>query len=390
MGFCRRLSGACVGPHAQCVAGFRMLLSNFGVAGIVLGLAWVWTGTSQKLDAASLQDWDAAAAAAYLDDRQAWWMEWPRAARDHGTSCVSCHTTVPYALARTALRVAPTRIPSTVEGRLFESIERRVTAWQEVEPFYSDTEHRVGKSRESRGTEAILNALILMNRDAQAGVFAATTRQALNYLWELQLHVGEDSGAWPWLNFGLEPWETDAAQYLGAALAGVAIGTAPDDYVSEPRSQLGRARLVAYLSGVSDFQHLFNRLHGLWATTILEDGLTSLQQQSVITDTLGLQQKDGGWALSALGSFQRLDGTALDQSSDGYATGLVVFVLQRAGMSREDGRLLKGLNWLRAHQAEDGSWPASSLNKARNPFSARGRFMRDAATAYAVLALTGG
>ena len=29
---------------------------------------------------------------------------WPRAARDHGTFCVSCHTTLPYALAHAALR----------------------------------------------------------------------------------------------------------------------------------------------------------------------------------------------------------------------------------------------------------------------------------------------
>ena len=27
--------------------------------------------------------WDKKAAAAYLDRRQSWWMEWPKAARDH-------------------------------------------------------------------------------------------------------------------------------------------------------------------------------------------------------------------------------------------------------------------------------------------------------------------
>jgi hypothetical protein len=50
--------------------------------------------------------WNPKAAAAYLDRRQAWWMEWPRAQRDHGTFCVSCHTAVPYALSRSALRSA--------------------------------------------------------------------------------------------------------------------------------------------------------------------------------------------------------------------------------------------------------------------------------------------
>src|SRR6266481_7251800 len=46
------------------------------------------------------------AAAAYLDNRLDWWVHWPNAARDHDTSCVSCHTALPYALARPALHRA--------------------------------------------------------------------------------------------------------------------------------------------------------------------------------------------------------------------------------------------------------------------------------------------
>ena len=36
--------------------------------------------------------WDPKAAAAYLDYRAGWWMEWTGSARDHGTFCISCHT----------------------------------------------------------------------------------------------------------------------------------------------------------------------------------------------------------------------------------------------------------------------------------------------------------
>jgi squalene-hopene/tetraprenyl-beta-curcumene cyclase len=46
------------------------------------------------------------AATAYLDSRLDWWLHWPNAVRDHDTSCVSCHTALPYALARPALRAA--------------------------------------------------------------------------------------------------------------------------------------------------------------------------------------------------------------------------------------------------------------------------------------------
>jgi len=46
--------------------------------------------------------WNNQAAAGYLDARQAWWMHWPKAARDHDTFCISCHTVVPDLLARSA------------------------------------------------------------------------------------------------------------------------------------------------------------------------------------------------------------------------------------------------------------------------------------------------
>src|ERR1700741_5471209 len=50
--------------------------------------------------------WNPKAAAVYLDQRQAWWMDWPKAARDHDTFCISCHTAVTVARAWTALRSA--------------------------------------------------------------------------------------------------------------------------------------------------------------------------------------------------------------------------------------------------------------------------------------------
>jgi hypothetical protein len=47
-------------------------------------------------------NWNAEAAAHYLDNRAAWWETWPAAQRDHQTVCVSCHTILPYALSREA------------------------------------------------------------------------------------------------------------------------------------------------------------------------------------------------------------------------------------------------------------------------------------------------
>ena len=364
---------------------------RFGMIVLAGCLLAALVGGGDPVSAQESGAWDSDAAAAYLDARQAWWMDWPTAARDRGTFCVSCHTATPYALARTALRGTATHTPpGATEQRLLDNVERRVTAWHEVEPFYSDEQVRPGKTRESRGTEAILNAVILANRDARAGSLSETTRQALDNLWSLQMPSGDAEGAWPWLDFGLEPWETPTAQFYGAALAAVAVGTAPGDYRSTPMIEAELDRLGAYLRREADTQHLFNRLTVLWAAAVLPSALDSVQRREIITEAWRRQREDGGWSLASLGPFERKDGTAPETGSDGYATGLATYALQRAGIPRDDARLANGLRWLRRHQDPDGSWPASSLNRDRDPTSDRGRFMRDAATAYAVLALTAG
>ena len=73
--------------------------------------------------------------------------------------------------------------------------------------------------------------------------------------------------------------------------------------------------------------------------------------------------------------------------SDGYATGLAVLALRRAGVGADSAQLKKGIGWLVANQKE-GTWPTHYVNKARDPQDNIGKFMRDAATAFAILALT--
>ncbi|MGC1484507.1 MAG: hypothetical protein WA789_12000, partial [Candidatus Acidiferrum sp.] len=111
-------------------------------------------------DARGANSWDRKTAAAYLDQRAGWWMEWPKAARDHETFCVSCHTAVPYAMSRPLLRGALAEHgPSPNERRLLENVTKRVRLWKKVAPFYSDADRGAYKSVESRGTESVLNAL---------------------------------------------------------------------------------------------------------------------------------------------------------------------------------------------------------------------------------------
>ena len=123
--------------------------------------------------------WNPKAAADYLDERFTWWMNWPASARDHETFCISCHTVAPYALGRGALRGAlGERSPSPNEQKLLENVTKRVRMWKEVEPFYPDQLRGLPKTSESRGTESILDALILVWNDAPSGKLGADARLA--------------------------------------------------------------------------------------------------------------------------------------------------------------------------------------------------------------------
>lgn len=171
----------------------RYVVCGVAVA-MVVGLSWSNRAGAVR-DSAG---WSPTAAAAYLDQRMDWWTKWPTAARDHGTFCVSCHTVLPYALARPVLRQAlAEREPSANERLLVDNVTRRVRLWKDVEPFYPDQTRGLPKTSESRGTEAILNALILASRDALTASPSLTedTRRAFDNLWALQMKSGASR---PW------------------------------------------------------------------------------------------------------------------------------------------------------------------------------------------------
>ena len=339
--------------------------------------------------AAGAPSWNRQAAAAALDERQAWWATWPSAQRDRGTFCVSCHTALPYALARPGLRGSLGESQtSAAETALVENVLKRVRQWNEVAPFYADQRNGLPKTSESRGTESVLNAAILVAQDVTKGALGADTRTALANMWALQMKTGDLSGAWAWLNFKYEPWESEQAPYFGASIAAIAVGTAPGAYASAEENRAAVDALRGYLTKQLDRQHTFNRLMGLWASSKLTGTLTATQQRAIVDEALSKQQSDGGWSMSTLAPWKRSDGSQEDAASDGYATGLATLVLEQAGAA-SDPRVKRGLEWLMEHQDRStGRWTATSLNKQRDPKSDAGQFMSDAATAYAVLALT--
>jgi squalene-hopene/tetraprenyl-beta-curcumene cyclase len=335
------------------------------------------------------ETWSPEAAAAYLDRRADWWMTWRGAARDHGTFCISCHTTLPYALARGALRERlGDKTVSAREQKVVENVRTRVRRWMEGAPYYPNRPKDSAKAAESRATEAVLNALILADADARAGRLSEDTRTAFDNMWALQLTTGAGSGAWPWLQFGLDPWEGPNAGYFGAALAALAAGTAPGGYASEAAIQPGLARLRSYLDREYANQPLSNRVVLLWASTQLPGLAGQDRRARLVADLCDEQRPDGGWSLESLHQPAHAWGLRrMSSRTDGYATGLVTLVLLRTSGSA-DAHAASGVGWLVRHQnLPEGFWPAYSLNPAHDPDPDVGRFMNDAATAYAALAL---
>jgi hypothetical protein len=337
--------------------------------------------------------WDAAAAARYLDGRLAWWRQWPKAQRDHGTVCVSCHTSLPHVLARPALRsqLGDSR-RSAPELAMVDDVVKRVWLWSEVEPFYPDQTVGVPKSSESRGVESVLNALVLATRDQERGALGPDTRQAFANMWALQMKSGERKGGFAWLSFGLEPFESPAAPYWGGTLAALAVARAPDGYGADPAVAPQVEALRGFLrTGAAAGHSLYTRTLVLWADSELHGVLDADQRQGIVRDLSAAQRADGGWSLPGLSDWRRMDKSVLPEASDGYATAVVALVLREAATPSAAGPLKAARAWLVAHQDRaSGAVPARSINKDRPVGSDPYLFMTDEATGMAVLALRPG
>ena len=326
-------------------------------------------------------DWSPRLAADYLDSRQREWAAWPPAKATGGT-CVSCHTGATYLLARPALRRALGETqPTAYETGLLDGLRARVemTDANKLSPAV----RKEPRASEAVGVESIFAALFLASQDAGKSTLSPEAEKAFDRMWSLQ-----KPGGWAWFSLNLDPWEMPQSQFYGATLAALATAAAPVEYRNRTNVKEHLATLTAYLEREQRGQPMHNRLMALWASAKLPEALSSPVRHEIIDELWRSQQVDGGWTTMSLGPWAKHETAPASKGSDSYATALVAFILQQSGVRCDDKRLHRALDWLRAHQdRQSGSWAADSMNKVYPPDSMQVKFMRDAATSFAVLAL---
>jgi squalene-hopene/tetraprenyl-beta-curcumene cyclase len=310
-------------------------------------------------------DWNPRLAAEYMDARQKDWFAWPRA-NANATPCVSCHTNLTYLLARPLLRKAlGESAPTQYETGLLNMLKSRVSS--------TDGKTLYPKAKDPFATQEVAVEAIF------AAVFLTDSQESLDRMWRLQ----RKDGTWDWNMANLDPWEEPESEYYGAAFGAIAASREKGSKFAP-----NRASLEKYMRDGLDNQPMQNKLMALWASSQTRDLLPKSSKASIAAEAYRTQQPDGGWTAASLGPFRDHPDAPPSEGSNAYATAFTAFVLERAGVARSDARLERAVSWLRSHQnAETGAWEAMSMNRKYPAESMEIRFMQDAATGYAVMAL---
>jgi len=293
-----------------------------------------------------------AKAAHFLDAASLDWIETKK--------CGTCHTTYPYLMARPALK----EFAGSTEDVVRKFFEDRAANWDTNKPRWP--------------TEVVATASVLAYHDAQTtGKLHPITRQALDRMWKLQ----RPDGTWDWLKCDWPPSEHD--DYYGVLIAALGVGAAPDKYAETPAARAGLDKIRAYL-GTNPPPSLHHKAFLLWASSYVPDLMPAARRAAAVKELLAAQRPDGGWSLPSLGHWTWKGSRVNDPAgspSDGYATGLVLYGLSRAGVKADEPAAAKGIEWLRTHQRESGRWFTASYNDSKH------HYITNAGTAYAVLAL---
>jgi squalene-hopene/tetraprenyl-beta-curcumene cyclase len=340
-----RLLGAALLCGAVCVAARRL------VAAEPVTLENLVPPEPNRADEPLAKEFSLTKAVHFLDSASLDWQQ--------SWGCFTCHTNISYLIARPHVSADA---PAHREVRKYaeELISLR---WEEVGTRFDAEVIAIG-------------AAMSLNDAASTKKLHPLTRVALDRMWTAQRPEGD----WKWpTRCGWPPMETD--EHYGVTLAAIAAGSAPGDYAKTPAAEAGLAKIRKYLREHPPV-NLHHKAMVLWASTCVNDLMTTDERKACIAELKAAQKTNGGWAFAQLYPWKRADGKEQDLvTSDGYGTGFTIFVLRKAGVPVDDPAIAKGVAWLKTNQRASGRWFTRSLNKDNE------HFISHAGSAYAVMAL---
>ena len=352
-------------------------------AGEPISLANVEPPPAYSADEPAAGQFSLKQAAAYLDQTALDWQ------KTH--ACAACHTMLPYMIARPALSAISPQAPEI--RQFFEDI---AAGQRDAMPNYTC------KDVAAAVAIGVPWALVLNDRGT-TGRLHPLTRRALDRMWTFQ----RPDGSWEWPFRDTPPFKL--REHYGVTLAAVAAGMAPDDYAQTPAAAKGLEGIRGFLRNTPPVG-LHQQSMLLWASVYVPDLLSADSRAEILASLLATQRPDGGWALASLVDNTNNPALELEPrttgarsqagygqdfllyvgpekvyrsslASDGYATGLVIYVARQAGVPATDPRLARGVGWLKANQRASGRWftPSQAWHTKH--------LISNAGTSYAVLAL---
>jgi squalene-hopene/tetraprenyl-beta-curcumene cyclase len=165
-------------------------------------------------------------------------------------------------------------------------------------------------------------------------------------------------------------------------MAAIGVGVAPENYAETPVARKGLEKIRKFFRN-NPPANMHHRAMRMLVSLHVEGIMTDAEKRQTMRDLFALQKPDGGWGLATLGNWERSDGGKQDmESSDGYGTGFVVYVLRCAGVPADDPPVQKGIIWLKTHQRASGRWFTRSMKNDSK------HYITYCGTAYAILAVT--
>jgi squalene-hopene/tetraprenyl-beta-curcumene cyclase len=295
-----------------------------------------------------------------LDASALWWQA------KYG--CCHCHANMLYLVARPSLDPV-----SKSDGRVRKFFEQLVLdRWEKKGLRYEP--------------EAVVVAVPLSIHDGRTtGKLHPATRKALDRMISLQRPEGNWTLVTPDGRRSEVAGEKQAffLGYEQMLFAAIGIAAAPENYAASEPARAALDKIRGYVRN-NPPKSLHQKGMLIWAASRVEGLIDDEQRQKAIAELFSKQRSDGGWAIEEITPGTRKFDPAKsprEPTSDGYATGLVIYALRQAGVPAADERIRRGVAWLKANQRQSGRWYVPSFNKRPNSV------LSNSATAYAILAL---